>query len=154
MSCQIKQTANILDVATIRRYLFPTDDARGALQTNYTLTCTEWLFTGSDNWLQQCHISACPTGELITLAREKRLVIVSAKWDLSSESNQYQISFSGVPDQNDVIKAVACLPVVGQTQSSHVSFIIFLSCLITSTFTNQYVYNKKNRPLHLLTNHY
>lgn len=138
MSCQIKHTANILDVASIRRYLFPTDDARGAPNIIYTLTCTECLFAGSDNWLQQCHISACPTGELIALAREKRLLIVSAKWDLSSESNQYQISFSGIPDQNDVIKAVACLPVVGQTQSSHVSLISYIYRVSKETFFTLY----------------
>lgn len=79
-------------------------------------------FLGGDSWLQQCHVSVCPTGELIALANGKRLIVLSAKWDSTSGLSQFQISYAGMPDENDVIKAVICLPIVGQSQSSHVSF--------------------------------
>lgn len=47
-------------------------------------------------------------------------MILAAKWDSSSGCNQFEIVFAGVPEENDPISAVLCLPIVGQSQSSHV----------------------------------
>lgn len=63
----------------------------------------------------------CPTGELIALANGKRLAVLSAKWDSGSGLSQFQMAYAGVPEEEDVIRAVLCLPIVGQSQSSHVS---------------------------------
>lgn len=127
MSCQVKLTAALNDIPAIKRHLFPTDDSRGYFFL--CLSCKNWFFAvvfhcflGGDSWLQQCHVSVCPTGELIALANGKRLIVLSAKWDSTSGLSQFQISYAGMPDENDVIKAVICLPIVGQSQSSHVSF--------------------------------
>lgn len=78
------------------------------------------LFVGSESWLQTCEISVCPTGDVIALARQTRLIVLSSKWDSNLSSTQYQISFSSIPHENDVITAVLCLPIVGQTQNSDV----------------------------------
>lgn len=82
-----------------------------------------YLFIGGESWLQQCCVSVCPTGDLIALANGKRLVILSAKWDSSSGENTFQISYAGTPEESDVIKAVLCLPLIGQSQISHVSVV-------------------------------
>ncbi|CAH0555656.1 unnamed protein product [Brassicogethes aeneus] len=103
MSCQIRVTANIHDITAIRRCLFPTDDNRGG-----------------DSWLQNCEISASPTGDIIAIAQERRLVVLTSKWDSSLSLSQFQISYSGSAHEYDKIKAVICLPIVGQSQSSHV----------------------------------
>ncbi|KAF5291196.1 hypothetical protein FQA39_LY14438 [Lamprigera yunnana] len=103
MSCQIKLTGNIPDIPAIRRCLFPTDDVRG-----------------SDSWLQLCEISASPTGDTLVLAHEKRLVILTAKWDSNDLLNRFEIQFSGTVVNDDPIRAILCLPVVIQSQSSQV----------------------------------
>lgn len=101
-----------------------------------TLLLNLKLFLGGENWLHQCQISVCPTGEVIALANGKRLVILSAKWDSTRGLSQFQISYAGVPDEDDVIKAVLCLPIVGQSQNSHVSSTmlfetkLFLNCFL------------------------
>lgn len=71
--------------------------------------------------MQQCNISMCPTGELIALVHGRRLVVLSAKWDSSNSLAHFQVTYTGTPEENDVIKAVLCLPITGQSQSSHVS---------------------------------
>ncbi|EFA10326.1 rab3 GTPase-activating protein non-catalytic subunit [Tribolium castaneum] len=103
MSCQINVTANIADVPAIRRCLFPTDDSRG-----------------SDSWLQLCELSVSPTGDVIALANDRRLVILTSKWDTSSSLSQFQITYSGSVHESDNIKSVICVPVVSQTKSSHI----------------------------------
>ncbi|KAK4875899.1 hypothetical protein RN001_012321 [Aquatica leii] len=103
MSCQIKLTGNIADIPTIRRCLFPTDDVRG-----------------SDSWLQLCKVSVSPTADTIAIANEKRIVVLTAKWDSINSLSRYDILFSGCIDNDDPIRAVLCLPVVVQTHSSQV----------------------------------
>ncbi|KAK5645471.1 hypothetical protein RI129_006771 [Pyrocoelia pectoralis] len=103
MSCQIKQIGTIENISTIRRCLFPTDDERG-----------------SDNWLQVCQVAASPTADIIAIAHDKRLVILTAKWDTLKSISTFDILFSGCIDNEDSITAVLCLPVVIQSQSSQV----------------------------------
>ncbi|KAJ8942197.1 hypothetical protein NQ318_021084 [Aromia moschata] len=103
MSCQIRLTANIQDVATIRRCLFPTDDQRG-----------------SDSWLQLCEISASPTGDIIVIANERKIVVLSSKWDPRSSLSEFIITYSGSIHEYDKVKSVLCLPIVGQSHSTHV----------------------------------
>ncbi|XP_018563175.1 rab3 GTPase-activating protein regulatory subunit [Anoplophora glabripennis] len=103
MSCHIRLTANIQGISDIRRCLFPTDDQRG-----------------TDSWLQLCEISVSPIGDLIVIANERKIVVLSSKWDSQSSMNQFQISFSGSIHEYDKVKAVLCLPIIGQSQNSHV----------------------------------
>ncbi|KAL3269925.1 hypothetical protein HHI36_008982 [Cryptolaemus montrouzieri] len=103
MSCQIRLVANISDIETIRRCLFPTDDKRG-----------------TESWLQQCHISVSPTGDLIALAKDRRLVVLTSKWNSTTSCSQFQITFSGQAHDVDNIRTVLCLPIIGHTKSSHV----------------------------------
>ena len=65
-----------------------------------------------------------PTGDIIAIANERRLVILTAKWDTTSSISQFQISYSGSIHESDNIRAVACVPIVGQSKSSHVMPII------------------------------
>lgn len=104
MSCQIKISATIVDVPGVRRCLFPWDDNRG-----------------SENWLHNCLISVSPTGEIVTLANNDRIVVLSAKWDSNAVLSNYHISFSGTLEgTTDPITAVLCLPIASQNQSSQV----------------------------------
>ncbi|CAG9761149.1 unnamed protein product [Ceutorhynchus assimilis] len=103
MSCEIRLIATIQNIPAIRRCLFPTDDYRG----------TEF-------WLQNCKISASPTGDLIALANERRLVILNSKWDTSSSLSLFQINFSASIHEYDKVKSIVCLPIVGESHSSHV----------------------------------
>ncbi|KAJ8932772.1 hypothetical protein NQ314_014475 [Rhamnusium bicolor] len=103
MSCQIRLTANIEDITAIRRCLFPTDDQRG-----------------SDSWLQLCEISASPTGDIIAIANERKIVVLTSKWDTQSSLSQFQITHFGSIHEYDKVKAILCLPIVGQSQNSHI----------------------------------
>ncbi|XP_044732271.1 rab3 GTPase-activating protein regulatory subunit [Chrysoperla carnea] len=103
MSCQVKGIAQLTDIDAIRRCLFPTDDLRGG-----------------EFWLQNSLIAISPTGELIIFAREKKLVILSAKWDSSSNKNNFHVSFNGSLDNNDFITAVACVPIATNGKNSEV----------------------------------
>ncbi|KAJ8913603.1 hypothetical protein NQ315_013425 [Exocentrus adspersus] len=103
MSCHIRLSANIQDIVSIRRSLFPTDDQRG-----------------TESWLQLCEISASPTGDLIVIANERKIVILTSKWDVQTSIYQFQVSYSGSVHEYDKVKAVLCLPIVGQSQNSYI----------------------------------
>ncbi|CAH1999952.1 unnamed protein product [Acanthoscelides obtectus] len=103
MSCQIRLSGNIQDVSEIRRILFPTDDHRG-----------------SDSWLQVCEASVSPTGDLIVIAHERKIIVLSAKWNPQLSANHYVITYSGTIHDYDKVKAVLCLPVVGENQHSQI----------------------------------
>nr|CAH7750373.1 unnamed protein product [Callosobruchus chinensis] len=103
MSCQIRLSGNIQDVSEIRRILFPTDDQRG-----------------SDSWLQLCEVSVSPTGDLIVIANERKIVVLSAKWNSQLSANDYVLTHSSTVHNYDKVKAILCLPVLGENQHSHV----------------------------------
>ncbi|ERL83997.1 rab3 GTPase-activating protein regulatory subunit-like [Dendroctonus ponderosae] len=103
MSCEIRVTATIQDIPSIRRCLFPTDDHRG-----------------TESWLQTCHIAASPTGDVLAIANERRLVILSSKWDSTLSRSLFQINFADSIHDYDKVKAALCLPIVGESHSSHV----------------------------------
>lgn len=75
---------------------------------------------GNDNWLLSCEISVSPIGDLIVVAYEKRVVILTGQWDSSNSLQQFQISFSGCLHELDSICSVLCAPVVSQVQNSQV----------------------------------
>ncbi|XP_066258054.1 rab3 GTPase-activating protein non-catalytic subunit [Euwallacea similis] len=103
MSCEIRLTASIQNIPSIRRCLFPTDDKRG-----------------NDFWLHTCKISASPTGDLIALANERRLVVLNSKWDSLTASSSFQTVFSDSIHAYDKVRDILCLPIVGESNSSHV----------------------------------
>lgn len=120
MSCEIKVISNISEIDKVRRYLYPTDDLRGIFMCNKYFQVSLFIFVGSDSWFRNCKVSVCPTGDVIAIIRQTRLVVLTSKWDFNSSTTQYQISFCGIPQENDAITAILCLPVVGQTQNSDV----------------------------------
>lgn len=75
---------------------------------------------GTDSWLHLCKISASPTGDIIALANERRLVVVNAKWDSSTSLSSFQPIYTDSIHEYDTVKAVLCLPIVGESHSSHV----------------------------------
>lgn len=103
MSCEVRPVASIVNITSIRRCLFPTDDQRGG-----------------DSWLQTCNLSVSPTGDIIGIANERRLVVLTSKWDSSASQSFFQITYSNSIHEYDKVKAVLCVPIVGNSQSSHV----------------------------------
>lgn len=81
---------------------------------------THCEIVGTDFWLHLCKISASPTGDIIALANERRLVVVSAKWDSSTSLSTFQPIYTDSIHEYDKVKAVLCLPIVGESHSSHV----------------------------------
>ncbi|XP_030750579.1 rab3 GTPase-activating protein regulatory subunit [Sitophilus oryzae] len=103
MSCEIRLTASIQNISEVRRYLFPTDDERG-----------------TDYWLQKCNTSVSPTGDVIVIANEHRLVLLTSKWDTLKSLSTFQIIFSESIHESEKIRTVLCLPIVGLSHSSRV----------------------------------
>lgn len=66
----------------------------------------------------------CPTGDVIALVRQARLVVLASKWDSNSSTTQFQIAFCGIPQEGDAITSVLCLPIVRQTQNSDVNNVV------------------------------
>ncbi|CAH1154252.1 unnamed protein product [Phaedon cochleariae] len=96
MNLNIRLTAYIQEIDAIRRCLFPTDDHRG-----------------SDNWLHHCKIAVSPIADLLVLANERKVVVLTSKWNAHSSLNQFEITHSGPIHDYDKVKAVLCLPIIG-----------------------------------------
>ncbi|KAG5866224.1 hypothetical protein JTB14_033440 [Gonioctena quinquepunctata] len=103
MSCQVHLTAHIQETDAIRRCLFPTEDQRG-----------------TDSWLQQCKVSPSPTGDLIVLANERKIVVLTSKWYSEPSLSYFHITYSGSIHEYDKVKALVCLPIVGVNGSTHI----------------------------------
>ncbi|GJQ87312.1 hypothetical protein Trydic_g17361 [Trypoxylus dichotomus] len=103
MSCQIKLTANLLDVSKVKDSLFFSD---------------KWK--ASDNWLQYCGISISPSGDIVALVYDKRLIVLTGRWDSNLLISNFHITFNEAVDLHDTITSVLCLPVVTQSSSSQV----------------------------------
>lgn len=76
------------------------------------------MFLGSDNWVQLCEISVSPVGDLIAIANERKIVILSSIWDSTSSINQFEVTHSGSIHDYDKVKAVLSLPVVESNGSN------------------------------------
>lgn len=81
------------------------------------------VFAGTDSWLQLCELAVSPTGDIIAIGNERRLVILAAKWDNSSSQSQFQIVSSGTIHESDSIRGIAILPIVSQAKSSRVCYM-------------------------------
>lgn len=79
-----------------------------------------FFILGSESWLQLCDISASPTGDLIAITNERKIVVLTSKWNPQSSMNFFQITYSGTLHSYDKIKAVLCLPIVAENVSSYV----------------------------------
>ncbi|XP_056636903.1 rab3 GTPase-activating protein non-catalytic subunit [Diorhabda sublineata] len=101
MSSEIRVTSCIKEIDKIRKCLFPTDDHRG-----------------TDSWLHFCKISVAPTGDLIVIANDRKIVVLTSKWDPQSSMNIFQIFHSGYIHEYDKVKAVLCVCVVDQNGNS------------------------------------
>lgn len=76
------------------------------------------LFVGSNNWLQLCEISVSPIADIIAIAKERKIVILTSRWNNNSIINQFEITYSGSIHDYDKVKSVLCLPVVEQNGKS------------------------------------
>lgn len=75
------------------------------------------------SWLAECIVAASPTSDLMALAYRNRLVILSCRWESSTEEGNKMkliITWSGKVGYSavDEISAVLCLPLLSQTQTS------------------------------------
>lgn len=78
-------------------------------------------FLGTDSWLHSCKVSASSVGDLIVIANERTIVVLTPKWDPQSSTNLFQISYKGLIHDYDKVKAILCLTIPGQDGSSHLS---------------------------------
>lgn len=101
MSSEIRVTACIKEIDKIRKCLFPTDDHRG-----------------TDSWLHFCKISVAPTGELIVIANDRKIVVLTSRWDPQTSMNIFEIFYSGCIHEYDKVKAVLCVCVVDPNGNS------------------------------------
>ncbi|CAG9859930.1 unnamed protein product [Phyllotreta striolata] len=111
MSCEISVVANIEDVDKVKKILFPLENDNG-----------------SENWLHSCKISVSTVGDLIVIANERTLVVLTLKWDFQSSSNVFQVTYKGLIHDYDKVKAVLCLTIPGQSADSKLT--TDLNCII------------------------
>lgn len=71
------------------------------------------------NWLTQCFISLSSCGNLLVVGYKNRLVILTAQWINSTETNTFIISWSG--NVSSDISAVFAVPICPSNHSSQVS---------------------------------
>nr|XP_023024436.1 rab3 GTPase-activating protein regulatory subunit [Leptinotarsa decemlineata] len=102
MSCEVRLIAHIKEIDEIRRCLFPTDDQRG-----------------TDSWLQLCKISLSPIGDVIAIANERKIVILTSKWDSESSLDYFHITYSGSIHEYDKVKALVCIPIIDHKDKTH-----------------------------------
>ncbi|XP_060527509.1 rab3 GTPase-activating protein non-catalytic subunit isoform X2 [Cylas formicarius] len=103
MTCEVHVTAKIQDTESIKRYLFPTDNNGGG-----------------EEWLQTSKLSISPAGDLIAIGNDRRLIVLTSKWDSEADISQFYVTFSKIVHEYDNIKAILCTPVVGIKDSTHV----------------------------------
>ncbi|PSN52085.1 Rab3 GTPase-activating protein non-catalytic subunit [Blattella germanica] len=126
MSCQIKTIASLIDVDTVKKYLFSPDNE------NDSTDPWEWPEEDSQKtngkgptWLQECCLSLSSTREILVIAHKNVMIILTSKWDSQEEGEvktKYHITWHGNPCENDneTITSVLCLPLITQGKSSQI----------------------------------
>ncbi|OXU28898.1 hypothetical protein TSAR_008176 [Trichomalopsis sarcophagae] len=111
MSCQIKGIANLVDPTDIRARLL--GDSKQKFD----------YVPANELPLQNSFISLSPTGDILAIAWNTRLIILASKWD-SLESSEVKNKFYVVWDgdvtfkQNEWITSVICLPLISHGKAS------------------------------------
>ncbi|XP_055956898.1 rab3 GTPase-activating protein non-catalytic subunit [Patella vulgata] len=74
-------------------------------------------------WLQDCLISLSPANDMITLAFENRIIVLTQKWDPKNNEEdidtKFTIAWKSEFTPSELITAVLCLPLASQKRSTH-----------------------------------
>ncbi|XP_078675646.1 rab3 GTPase-activating protein non-catalytic subunit-like isoform X2 [Branchiostoma floridae x Branchiostoma belcheri] len=136
MSCTLSIEANIQNVSTVRKFLFPNlleepvtkspaddgweeeDWGWGEEFTEETQQQKKKKEEEANSWLEDCCISLSPTNDLLALAFEDRAVFLSHKWD--SDKLKYQMSWKGPVnlEEGECVTSIMCIPLASLKRSS------------------------------------
>ncbi|CAL1542170.1 unnamed protein product [Lymnaea stagnalis] len=152
MSCQLSALSKFHDIASVRRYFFPTlskegtpikdsitteknnetdnwdqewgfDDHETATEENDQ---TDFLASGENQnkWLQSCLISLSPTNDVLAIAHEHKICVLTQKWDPKKKGEEIDSNLTPVweaslgIDDREMITAVLCVPLASQKRST------------------------------------
>ncbi|XP_011502639.1 PREDICTED: rab3 GTPase-activating protein non-catalytic subunit [Ceratosolen solmsi marchali] len=111
MSCQIKGIANLVDPVDLKSRLFGNFDQKFDNVPENELP------------LQDCFLSLSPSGDILVIAWNTRMVILGSKWDSQESSdvkNKFHIIWDGnvASRQNEWITSLITLPIISNGKSS------------------------------------
>ncbi|KAI0237109.1 Rab3 GTPase-activating protein non-catalytic subunit [Lamellibrachia satsuma] len=139
MSCQLSVLAHFQDVQCVKRYLFPsiTGEVRSEQDDFEGWDDSDWGWKDEDDetsdvnetvkddkllsWLQECQVSLSPAADLMAVARDDRLVLLSQKWEPSDAvETKYAVIFESRmhQEEGEKITCVLCLPLASQKRST------------------------------------
>lgn len=140
MSCQLSVLAHFQDVHSVKRYLFPTitEEVRSEQDDFEGWDDSDWGWKDEDDetadvnetvkddkllsWLQECQVSLSPAADLMAVARDDRLVLLSQKWQPSDADveTKYAVTFESRmhQEEGEKITCVLCLPLASQKRST------------------------------------
>ncbi|XP_059162199.1 rab3 GTPase-activating protein non-catalytic subunit-like [Physella acuta] len=144
MSCQLSALSKFHDIASVRRYFFPTLSKEGTPikdkdETNDNWD-QDWGFEEQDatedtesqevsaghhqKWLQSCLISLSPTNDVLAIAHENKICVLTQKWDPKKKGEEIDSYLTSAweatlgADDKETITAVLCLPLASQKRST------------------------------------
>ncbi|KAK0058459.1 rab3 GTPase-activating protein non-catalytic subunit [Biomphalaria pfeifferi] len=155
MSCQLLLLSKFQDIASVRRFFFPSLSKEGTPNKDVDLNSSpadlkvdndgweqDWGFddqevttetnnfdTNGDKelqnkWLQNCLLSLSPTNDVLAIAHENKICVLTQKWDPKKKGEEIDSSLTPVwegvlgLDERETISAVLCLPLSSQKRST------------------------------------
>ncbi|XP_077477738.1 rab3 GTPase-activating protein non-catalytic subunit isoform X2 [Stigmatopora argus] len=145
MSCSLLDFCRLQELKTARDYLFhgqsePAEKTQTENEVSWDSTEWETAWESdkskeqqapsaaeaeelSGPWLQDCALSLSPCSDLLVVAREKKAVFLSAKWqtdDGGKEEMTLAVSWSGMlsTEEGDIVSSTICIPLASQKRSS------------------------------------
>uniref|UniRef100_A0A7N6BAM3 RAB3 GTPase activating protein subunit 2 (non-catalytic) n=1 Tax=Anabas testudineus TaxID=64144 RepID=A0A7N6BAM3_ANATE len=125
MSCSLLEFCRLQELKTVRDYLFHTQKTEPVEERNQTgTTGTEEDSMGqSGPWMQDCVVSLSPCSDLLVVAREQKVVFLSAKWrtdDSGKEEMTLAVSWTGTlsTEEGECVSSCICIPLASQKRSS------------------------------------
>ncbi|XP_074646161.1 rab3 GTPase-activating protein non-catalytic subunit-like isoform X2 [Tubulanus polymorphus] len=135
MACQLSIIANFHDITNVRNYLFPhlksenqvDDDSGGwgddldwGWQVDDETTEQQENADLASSWLQNCLVSVSPMLDNVAIAYDKKIVILSQKWDSDDDVSKFVVTTESVLGEEDgeIISSIICLPLSSQKRSS------------------------------------
>ncbi|XP_015586731.1 rab3 GTPase-activating protein non-catalytic subunit isoform X2 [Cephus cinctus] len=111
MSCQIKGIANLIDPSNVKDRLLGNDVVKFDHVPGHELP------------LQDILISLSSAGDVLVMAWNKNIVILSSKWDSQETGeikNKFYVTWNGeiAKEQSEWITSVACLPLISLGKAS------------------------------------
>ncbi|XP_026211404.1 rab3 GTPase-activating protein non-catalytic subunit [Anabas testudineus] len=151
MSCSLLEFCRLQELKTVRDYLFHTQKTEPVEERNQTDNELSWdtsdwesawdsgnnkeeeaasaSVTEEDSmgqsgpWMQDCVVSLSPCSDLLVVAREQKVVFLSAKWrtdDSGKEEMTLAVSWTGTlsTEEGECVSSCICIPLASQKRSS------------------------------------